>query len=130
MPRIDRVRVDYMPGPAAVEALQTAQGLFPNSNTQALIDRRLSRACLRWYMGIGSRRRCMDATAMRGSCPATCAPGRESLLKETPAKATGSGRTALKYREVRNQSRKHQAPAVGLFCCWCGWMAYLCDSHR
>lgn len=39
MPRIDRVRVDYMPGPAAVEALQTAQGLFPNSNTQALIDR-------------------------------------------------------------------------------------------
>jgi len=39
MPKVDRVRVDYMPGPAAVEALQTAQGLFPNSNTQALIDR-------------------------------------------------------------------------------------------
>ena len=39
MSRLSRVRVDYMPGPAAVEALQTAQGLFPNSNTQALIDR-------------------------------------------------------------------------------------------
>ena len=39
MPKVDRVRVDYMPGPAALEALQTAQGLFPNSNTQALIDR-------------------------------------------------------------------------------------------
>ncbi|KRD56084.1 hypothetical protein ASE52_07780 [Acidovorax sp. Root275] len=37
--RARRVRVDYMPGPAAVEALQAAQGLFPNSNTQALIDR-------------------------------------------------------------------------------------------
>jgi hypothetical protein len=37
--RVGRVRVDYMPGPAAVEALQAAQGLFPNSNTQALIDR-------------------------------------------------------------------------------------------
>lgn len=39
MSKSDRVRVDYMPGPAAVEALQAAQGLFPNSNTQALIDR-------------------------------------------------------------------------------------------
>ena len=37
--RAGRVRVDYMPGPAAVEALRAAQGLFPNSNTQALIDR-------------------------------------------------------------------------------------------
>ncbi len=37
--RAGRARVDYMPGPAAVEALQAAQGLFPNSNTQALIDR-------------------------------------------------------------------------------------------
>ncbi len=33
------MRVDYMPGPAAVGALQAAQGLYPNSNTQALIDR-------------------------------------------------------------------------------------------
>ncbi len=39
MPRVDRVRADYMPGSAAVEALQAAQRLFPNSNTQALIDR-------------------------------------------------------------------------------------------
>ena len=39
MPKVERVRVDYMPGPAAVEALQAAQRLFPNSNTQALIDR-------------------------------------------------------------------------------------------
>lgn len=37
--RADRVRVDYMPGPAAVEALQAAQGLYPSSSTQALIDR-------------------------------------------------------------------------------------------
>ncbi len=37
--RAGRVRVDYMPGPAAVEALQAAQRLYPNSNTQALIDR-------------------------------------------------------------------------------------------
>lgn len=37
--RAGRVRVDYMPGRAAVEALQAAQGLYPNSNTQALIDR-------------------------------------------------------------------------------------------
>lgn len=37
--RAGRVRVDYMPGLAALEALQAAQGLFPNSNTQALIDR-------------------------------------------------------------------------------------------
>jgi hypothetical protein len=37
--RAGRVRVDYMPGPAAVEALKAAQGLYPNSNTQALIDR-------------------------------------------------------------------------------------------
>lgn len=37
--RAGRVRVDYMPGRAAVEALQAAQGLYPSSNTQALIDR-------------------------------------------------------------------------------------------
>ena len=36
--RAGRVRVDYMPGRAAVEALQAAQLLYPNSNTQALID--------------------------------------------------------------------------------------------
>lgn len=37
--RAGRVRVDYIPGPAAVEALQAAQRIYPNSNTQALIDR-------------------------------------------------------------------------------------------
>lgn len=39
MPKTDRVRVDYMPGPAAVEALTRAQAMFPEANTQALIDR-------------------------------------------------------------------------------------------
>ena len=39
MPKTDRVRVDYMPCPAAVAALEAAQALYPDSNTQALIDR-------------------------------------------------------------------------------------------
>lgn len=39
MPKSDRIRVDYMPCPAAVEALQAAQRLYPDSNAQALIDR-------------------------------------------------------------------------------------------
>jgi len=39
MGKPDRVRVDYMPGPAALEALQAAQELHPRDNTQALIDR-------------------------------------------------------------------------------------------
>lgn len=39
MPKANRIRVDYMPCPAAVEALQAAQGLYPDNNTQALIDR-------------------------------------------------------------------------------------------
>ena len=39
MPKADRVRVDYMPGDAAVQALQAAQVMFPKANTQALIDR-------------------------------------------------------------------------------------------
>ena len=34
-----RVRVDYMPGPAALEVLHAALGLYPKGNTQALIDR-------------------------------------------------------------------------------------------
>jgi len=37
--KANRVRVDYMPGPAALEALQAAQRLHPHSNAQALIDR-------------------------------------------------------------------------------------------
>ena len=39
MPNIDRVRVDYMPGAAAVEALKAAKEMYPKANTQALIDR-------------------------------------------------------------------------------------------
>lgn len=39
MPKTDRVRVDYMPCPAAVAALDAAQFLYPDSSTQALIDR-------------------------------------------------------------------------------------------
>lgn len=39
MPKTDRVRVDYMPCPAAVAALEAAQALYPDSSTQALIDR-------------------------------------------------------------------------------------------
>ncbi|MCZ8109299.1 MAG: hypothetical protein ACK5Y8_00800 [Betaproteobacteria bacterium] len=39
MSKANRVRVDYMPGPAALEALQAAQGLHPRDNTQALLDR-------------------------------------------------------------------------------------------
>lgn len=39
MSKVNRVRVDYMPGPAALEALQAAQELHPDCNTQALIDR-------------------------------------------------------------------------------------------
>ena len=35
--RAGRVRVDYMPGRAAVEALQAAQLLYPNSNTQEAV---------------------------------------------------------------------------------------------
>ena len=35
----DRVRVDYRPSTAAVEALQAAQKMFPKANIQALIDR-------------------------------------------------------------------------------------------
>lgn len=39
MSKANRVRVDYMPGPAALEALEAAQALHPDCNTQALIDR-------------------------------------------------------------------------------------------
>ncbi len=39
MPKSDRVRVDYMPCQAAIEALQAAQVMFPKASTQALIDR-------------------------------------------------------------------------------------------
>ena len=39
MSKTNRVRVDYMPGPAALEALEAAHALHPDCNTQALIDR-------------------------------------------------------------------------------------------
>ena len=39
MSKTNRVRVDYMPGPAALEALKVAQAMHPDRNTQALIDR-------------------------------------------------------------------------------------------
>jgi hypothetical protein len=39
MPKADRLRVDYMPCQAAIEALKAAQELYPEANTQALIDR-------------------------------------------------------------------------------------------
>ena len=38
-PTRTRTRIDYMPAPAAVEALRAAQALHPTDNTQALIDR-------------------------------------------------------------------------------------------
>lgn len=39
MPKSDRVRVDYMPCQAAIEALQAAQKIYTKANMQALIDR-------------------------------------------------------------------------------------------
>ena len=39
MSKTTRTRIDYMPGQAAFEALQAAQSLYPDANTQALIDR-------------------------------------------------------------------------------------------
>lgn len=39
MPKIDRTRLDYMPGDAACSALALAAQMFPNLRTQALIDK-------------------------------------------------------------------------------------------
>jgi hypothetical protein len=39
MPRTERMRLDYMPCPAAVAALQAAQDLYPEASAQTLIDR-------------------------------------------------------------------------------------------
>ena len=39
MPKIERTRIDYMPGDAALDALALAGDMFPNLRTQALIDR-------------------------------------------------------------------------------------------
>ena len=39
MPKTDRTRVDYMPCPAALQALILAREMYPDVSTQALIDR-------------------------------------------------------------------------------------------
>ena len=39
MAKADRARIDYMPCPAALQAICGAQQLYPDHNTQALIDR-------------------------------------------------------------------------------------------
>jgi hypothetical protein len=39
MSKANRVRIDYSPGAAALEALQAAQELHPKDSTQALLDR-------------------------------------------------------------------------------------------
>lgn len=39
MPKAARARIDYMPGPAAVEALAEAARRWPELNLQAQIDR-------------------------------------------------------------------------------------------
>ena len=39
MPKIDRTRLDYMPGVAACNALALAAEMYPNLRTQALIDK-------------------------------------------------------------------------------------------
>jgi hypothetical protein len=39
MKKANCLRVDYTPGPAARKALDIAERLYPDSNTQALLDR-------------------------------------------------------------------------------------------
>ncbi len=39
MRKIERTRIDYMPGSAALDALALAAEMFPNTRQQALIDR-------------------------------------------------------------------------------------------
>ena len=39
MPRTDRSRVDYMPGAAAMTALELAAEMYPRLRTQELIDK-------------------------------------------------------------------------------------------
>ncbi|MFO1228311.1 hypothetical protein [Roseateles sp.] len=39
MPKTDRTRIDYMPGPAALQALTLAEALLPGVRPQALLDR-------------------------------------------------------------------------------------------
>lgn len=39
MPKRDRIRIDYMPGAAALEALDIAAEMFPDIRPQALLDK-------------------------------------------------------------------------------------------
>lgn len=39
MPKCERTRIDYMPGAAALEALDLAAAMFPDTRPQALLDR-------------------------------------------------------------------------------------------
>ena len=39
MPKKDRTRIDYMPGSAALNALDLADAMFPTLRNQALIDK-------------------------------------------------------------------------------------------
>lgn len=39
MPKITRTRLDYMPGAAALAALDMAAEMFPNLRSQALLDK-------------------------------------------------------------------------------------------
>lgn len=39
MAKSERTRIDYMPGSAALEALELAAAMFPNARPQALLDR-------------------------------------------------------------------------------------------
>jgi hypothetical protein len=41
MPKTDRTRIDYMPGAAALEALNVAAEMFPDTRPQALLDKLL-----------------------------------------------------------------------------------------
>ena len=38
MPKTDRTRIDYMPGAAALDALNLAAEMFPDARLQALLD--------------------------------------------------------------------------------------------
>ena len=39
MPKSQRMRIDYMPGPAALEALDLAAAMLPGLRSQALLDK-------------------------------------------------------------------------------------------
>jgi hypothetical protein len=39
VPKVDRTRIDYMPGNAALDALALAAKMYPHMRQQALIDR-------------------------------------------------------------------------------------------